>query len=109
MNQSLEILQGVILDESLTFGLEDLTQICGISDELLVLLVGEGLLAPRGQSPADWRFDGLQVRRVHRALRLNHDLELDWPATALALDLLDEIERLRGRIHCLELQVGRRD
>ncbi|MBP6242679.1 MAG: MerR family transcriptional regulator, partial [Chromatiaceae bacterium] len=71
--------------------------------------VGEGLLAPRGESPADWRFDGLQVRRIRRALRLSHDLELDWPATAFALDLLDEIDRLRERLQGLELQLAHWD
>ena len=102
----LDVLPELILDESPAIGLEDLTRLCGVSAELLILLVGEGLLAPLGQSPADWRFDGHQIRRIRRALRLSHDLELDWPATALALDLLDEIRHLRQRIHCLELQLG---
>jgi chaperone modulatory protein CbpM len=106
MDQSYDIIQGVILDENLTYALEDLSALCGINQELLALLVGEGLLAPRGQAPADWRFDGLQVRRARRALRLSRDLELDWPATALALDLIDEIERLRERLHSLELRLG---
>jgi hypothetical protein len=33
---------------------------------------------------------------VRRALRLQHDLELNLPGAALALELLDEIERLRA-------------
>ena len=49
------------------------------------------------------------MRRIRRALRLSHDLELDWPATALALDLLDEIDRLRERLQGLERQVARWD
>ena len=105
----LDLLPELILDESPAIGLEDLTHLCGISAEILTLLVGEGLLSPRGQSPADWRFDGQQITRIRRALRLSRDLELDWPATALTLDLLDEIEHLRHRIHCLELQLGRWD
>ncbi len=107
MDQSHDILQGEILDERLAYALEDLTEVCGISRELLALLVGEGLLTPRGESPVNWRFDGLQVRRVRRALRLSRDLELDWPATALTLDLLDEIDRLHQRLQALELQLTR--
>jgi len=99
MDQSHDILQGEILDERLAYALEDLTEVCGISRELLALLVGEGLLTPRGESPVNWRFDGLQVRRVRRALRLSHDLELDWPAT--------EIDRLHQRLQALELQLTR--
>lgn len=105
----LDVLPELILDESPAIGLADLTQVCGVSTEVLILLVGEGLLAPRGQSPTDWRFDSHQISRVRRALRLSHDLELDWPATTLALELLDEIQHLRQRIHCLELQLGRWD
>ena len=107
MNQprDLDTLQGVLLDENLNLGLDDLARSCGISAELLTLLVGEGLLSPQGQSPADWRFNGIQIYRVRRALRLSHDLELDWPATALALDLIEEIEQLRARIHSLEMQL----
>lgn len=107
MDQSHDILQGEILDERLAYALDDLTEVCGISRELLALLVGEGLLTPRGESPVNWRFDGLQVRRVRRALRLSHDLELDWPATALTLDLLDEIDKLHQRLQALELQLTR--
>lgn len=109
MNESPDFVQGVILDENLALALADLTDLCGISDELLARLVGEGLLVPQGHSPPDWRFDGLQVHRIRRALRLSHDLELDWPATALALDLLDEIDRLRERLQGLERQVARWD
>jgi len=105
----LNALPDLILDESPAIGLADLTQVCGVSTEVLILLVGEGLLTPRGQSPDEWRFDSHQINRIRRALRLSHDLELDWPATALALDLLDEIQHLRQRIHCLELQLGRWD
>ena len=106
---SLSVPPESILDESPAIDLADLTQVCGVSTEVLTLLVGEGLLSPRGQSPADWRFDSHQISRVRRALRLSHDLELDWPATALALDLLDEIQQLRQRLRCLELQLGRWD
>jgi len=102
----LDLFPELILDESPAIGLEDLCRLCDISATLLTLLVSEGLLVPHGQSPADWRFDSLQIRRVRRALRLSHDLELDWPATALTLELLDEIEALRARIHGLELQLG---
>ncbi len=38
------------------------------------------------------------LRRAHAALRLAHDLELSPAATALVLDLLDEIEALRSRL-----------
>ena len=47
-------------------------------------------------------FAGASLRRTRVALRLLHDLELNLPGAALAVDLLDEIARLQRR-----LQAGR--
>jgi len=58
-------------------------------------MVEEGLLVPEGADPREWRFGGDALWRARRALRLAHDLRLNWPGAALALELLDEIEALR--------------
>jgi chaperone modulatory protein CbpM len=50
-----------------------------------------------GESPQDWRFRGECLRRARLAWRLSHDLEINPPGVALALDLLDEISALRAR------------
>ncbi len=100
-------LEGIVLDEGMAVTLAELTQLCGSSARSLQLMVTEGLLRPRqGQAPAEWRFDGLQVRRARRAQRLRRDLDLNLSGTALALDLLDEVETLRARIRVLEHQLG---
>ena len=100
-------LEGVVLDEGLTVTLAELTQLCGSSTRTMQLMVTEGLLRPRqGDAPTEWRFDGLEVRRAQRAQRLRRDLDLNLSGTALALDLLDELETLRARIRVLEHQLG---
>jgi chaperone modulatory protein CbpM len=71
-------------------------------------MVTEGVLRPQGQIPQKWRFDGLEIRRARRAVRLRHDLGLNLAGTALALDLLDELEALRERVRVLERQLGDR-
>jgi chaperone modulatory protein CbpM len=50
---------------------------------------------------AQWRFSGSSLRRARLALRLSQDLEVNAPGVALALDLMDEIEELRARLHRL--------
>ena len=35
------------------------------------------------------------MTRAQKALKLVRDLRVNWPGAALALDLLDEVERLR--------------
>ncbi|ESQ17403.1 MAG TPA: MerR family transcriptional regulator [Chromatiaceae bacterium] len=100
-------IEGVLLDEQTVVSVTELTQVCGVSVEQIQLMVGEGMLQPsNGAQPEQWRFTGIEIRRARRALRLQHDLELNLPGTALALDLLEEIDRLRRRVRTLEQHLG---
>jgi len=91
-------LQGTVLDERTSFTLVELCRACGVSAELVLEMVEEGVLEPRGGAPIEWCFSGRMVIRAQRALRLNRDLRVNWPGAALALDLLEELERLQGRL-----------
>jgi chaperone modulatory protein CbpM len=93
--QELEVLMGQLLDDSLELELEELCRMCHASEEFVVALVAEGVIEPRGASRMEWRFTGRSVRRTQVALRLHRDLDVNLPGVALALDLLEEIQRLR--------------
>lgn len=99
-------IEGMVLDECLSVSLAELARLCGSQGRIVRLLVTEGVLHPQGSRPDEWRFSGLEVRRARRALRLQRDLELNLAGTALALDLLDEVETLRERVRVLEYQLG---
>lgn len=94
-----------LLDEQLELTLRDMCRICGVHAEFLAELVSEGIIEARraggrrrAASPMQgWRFDGVAVVRVQRAVRLQQDLGVNLAGVALALDLLDELEALRGR------------
>lgn len=88
-------LAGTVLDERAVFTLRELCHACGVHAELVIEMVDEGLLEPRGAVPAEWRFPGSAVTRAQKALKLVRDLRVNWPGAALALDLLEEVERLR--------------
>jgi len=92
------VVQGVIVEQTLYFSLGELCRACSAEAEQLMALVEEGVLEPAGSGPQEWRFPGPSLRRAHAALRLARDLELSPAATALVLDLLDEIEALRSRL-----------
>ncbi|MFO1088719.1 MAG: chaperone modulator CbpM [Hyphomicrobiales bacterium] len=87
----------VVYDETTEVTLEQLVTYCHVRREKVVELVREGILAPHGAAPGDWRFGGLSLRRARKAVRLERDLEINLTAVALILDLLDEIDTLRGR------------
>ncbi len=90
---------GTLLDERTVFTLRELCVACGVHAEIVIEMVDEGVLEPRGADPSDWRFSGSAVTRAQKALKLSRDLRVNWPGAALALDLLEEIERLRSRRH----------
>ena len=58
-------------------------------------IVAEGIVEPLGASRAQWRFSGVAVTRIQRVVRLQEEFDVNLPGAALALELLEEIERLR--------------
>lgn len=96
---SVERLTGEIIDEQVRLSLHELCCDGRVSAEFVLELVEYGILQPRdGQSPGQWRFAGEDLVRLHRALRLQRDLEVNLPGLALSLDLLEELQTLRRRL-----------
>ena len=89
------VLMGELLDESLQLDLDEFCRICHASEDFVLSLVSEGVIEPLGRDRARWRFTGRSVCRTQVAIRLHEDLGVNLPGVALALDLLEEIERLR--------------
>ncbi len=94
-------MQTVLVDESLEFTLIDLSHACDAHPDQLIALVHESVLSPWGPGPDQWRFDGTALARAGAALRLVRDLHLNMAGVALALDLIDEINALKARLHRL--------
>jgi chaperone modulatory protein CbpM len=86
-----------LLDETVEFSLADLCRVCGVQERLVVEIVKEGVVEPIGTS-GDWRFTGVAVTRIQRVLRLQEEFDVNLPGAALALELLEEIERLRRNV-----------
>lgn len=93
---------GVIVGDEIELTITDLCAACELSSERVLELVEEGVIEPLGDEPTQWRFRGLSIRRVRRAQRLARDLGVNDAGAALALDLLEELERLRARLRLLE-------
>lgn len=95
------LLRGEVLDDEVEFTLAQLCRACQLPAEQVYTLVEEGIVEPLGRDPARWRFRGIAVHRVRRAVRLERDLGLNTAGIALVLELLDEVEALRARVQRL--------
>ena len=95
MATSLSVLHCQVVEEEVSMSLAELCQACGTERALVLQLVEHGVIEPRGAAPQSWVFTGSSLQRTRVALRLLHDLELNLPGAALAVDLLDEIARLQ--------------
>lgn len=95
MTSKITYLRGSILDEEMECNLRDLCRICNVHEEIIHDMIQEGLISPRGEGPHAWRFTSIEIRRIQISLRLQEDLRINLPGCALALDLLEELEKLR--------------
>lgn len=89
---------GILIEEHTELTLTDFCGACRVQSDTIVALVDEGVLEPTGGDRLQWRFSGSQLRRATAALRLQQDLGINAAGVALALDLLDEIDRLRAQL-----------
>jgi chaperone modulatory protein CbpM len=91
-------IEASVVENEVHMTIVELSHAARTPQELIMSWVSEGVLSPVGSSPEDWRFSGDSLRRAKTAAHLTHDLELNAPGVALALDLLDEIAQLRSRL-----------
>lgn len=99
MTEQRTYIQGIILDEETLCTLTDICRLCSVSAETVCNMIDEGIISPQGTEPEQWCFTFVEIKRVQTAVRLQQDLRVNLPGCALALDLLEELEELRRRVH----------
>jgi chaperone modulatory protein CbpM len=92
-------IEGSIVEHDVHMTIVELAQATQTPEDLIMAWVSEGVLSPAGGSPQDWRFSGDSLKRAKMAARLMHDLELNLPGVALAINLLEELDLLRSQLH----------
>jgi len=93
-----QALFGAIFEESAVLTVKDLSRICAVDERHIVEFVEEGVLNVVEMNTAEWHFTGAALRRARLALRLERDLELNLAGVALALELIEELQRLRREL-----------
>jgi chaperone modulatory protein CbpM len=93
-----QALPGAIFEESAVLTVKDLSRMCAVDERHIVEYVEEGVLSVVEWKTTEWCFTGAALRRARLALRLERDLELNLAGVALALELMEELERLRREL-----------
>lgn len=79
-----------------------------LSRTLLIELVEYNIARPlAGSSSEDWVFDATATHWLKRAIRLQRDLDIDWFAVAMLVDLLRERESLNEENRLLRQRLNR--
>lgn len=90
----IKVYQGTITDEENDLTLLQLCDICNSLPELIIEMVNEGILEPKGKGEKSWRFPFSNVENVRKVVRFQNDLDVNLAGAALALHLLDRIGQL---------------
>lgn len=92
-----------VLEDLTELTLIDMCHACGATSEVIIELVHEGVLditpfTTLSNQPlhGDWRFTGLHLHRARVAVRLHRDLGVNSAGAGLALQLMDELDDMRG-------------
>ncbi len=87
--------------------LQEVCRSAGLESRQLLEIVEYGIIEPQGEAPEQWVFDPAMLSTARRASRLHRDLELEWSAIALVMDLLHEKERLQQENVLLQRRLQR--
>jgi|AP95_1055475.scaffolds.fasta_scaffold267398_2 chaperone modulatory protein CbpM len=90
--------EGEIIDPQAEISIVQLCRRCAVEAELIQRLVDEGILEPVRRTGTTLYFTSGSTRRIRLVMRLQSDLGVNIAGAALAIDLLDQIERLNSRV-----------
>lgn len=99
-----EFIEGTLLDESVTYTLTEICEICTVEEKVVIEMIEHGIVEPYGQNRQSWIFTSQAIGRSKKALRLHNDLAINWQGISLVLELLEEIQELRQVVQLLEKQ-----
>lgn len=87
-----------VLDDSITYDLSELCNVCQVKDQLVREMINEGMLTPLGDSPGSWKFTATSIKKIQVTVRLQVDLGVNLPGAALVIDLMEELDVLRSKL-----------
>ena len=95
-----------IAQESQILTLEEFCQAIHAKKEIVITMVEYQLIQPQGETPDEWQFDAILLKRGKIAVSFYQDLEINMSGVALALELLDKIDELQQQVNILKKLVS---
>lgn len=79
--------------------LREVTYSFGIQEETLIEIIDQGIVSGEQNAQGDLYFDSEALKRIRKVLQLHRDLGVNVAGAALAIELLEEIDRLHALLH----------
>lgn len=109
-DDSRDVFQAVLLEDA-ALSVDELALACAVQRDWVVEHVGAGLLGRAsftavGSSVAitEWRFSSPELVRARRLRAMERDFDANPELAAFAVDLIEEVERLRRRLRAAGLE-----
>lgn len=88
--------------------LNELCQLENIESDIIFEIVEYGIVKPIEESETeDWEFETSSVYWIKKAVQLYRDLEIDWLAVALLIDLMQQRDSLQKENEFFQQQLKR--
>jgi chaperone modulatory protein CbpM len=96
MTKNKNITPVVESEEWFYLSLQEVTCSFGVSSETILEIIEEGIVSAKVNEQNELLFDTEALRCIRTTLRLHRDLGVNMAGAGLAIQLLDEIHRLRA-------------
>lgn len=100
-NNEKHLLVSELIDDQTVFTLADLCRSCAVEAEFIEAMVDQGIIEPTGRRGRHWCFAASSLRRTRVTLHLQKDLGVNLAGAALALDLLEHIDKIESQLRAL--------
>ncbi|MCE3045049.1 MULTISPECIES: chaperone modulator CbpM [Legionella] len=90
-------------EQLFSLSLQEISHSFGVTRETIIEIVQEGIVTVSRNESNEWLFDDEALRRIRTVIRLNQDLGVNLAGAGLVLDLLAEIDQLRGLLYSQKL------
>lgn len=99
------VITAIVMEETASYSLIEVCDKYHIPKELLLEMIEEGLFSHKPSDIQHLTLVQRDLQRIESALRLHRDLGVNLAGVALALDLLDELDKLRRELGVLRRQI----